>query len=352
MQLSAVRSDSYILRFGLLVLSVGILISLCAAPAWSQASSNASISGLVINAQGRPVAGAEVKLLNPETGGAVTTKTSSAGLFSFPSVQATTYVVTITRQGFSTFRIPAQPAEVGSTVRIDATLQPGAATTFIDAQAAAVQSGSTAGASYSASQMKSAALLGNEASSMAAIATSTTSTGAVAGAMSDQNRYLLDGGSNSDDMSGDNSYAVNFAGVGGTQTGGMPVRRGADLDGERGTGSPLHGRLVLGCQQRPWRNHPDGHQTRHQPIARRGVRLLLRLQHWRGQQVGEQSYPLKILRHTLHSDGNYPPQPFRRRFGRHAAAQHAGGQDVLLHQLRRQPASRTGPTMVRRPPRC
>ena len=47
--------------------------------------------------------------------------------------------------------------------------------------------------------------------------------GQTAGAFSDQNVFMLDGGNNSDDMSGNaTSYTTNFTGTGGTQTGGSP----------------------------------------------------------------------------------------------------------------------------------
>ncbi len=45
--------------------------------------------------------------------------------------------------------------------------------------------------------------------------------GYTAGAVQDQNTYTLDGGQNTDDMSGNStSYTTNFTGLGGTQTGG------------------------------------------------------------------------------------------------------------------------------------
>ena len=47
--------------------------------------------------------------------------------------------------------------------------------------------------------------------------------GNVAGAVSDQNTYMLDGGNISDDMAGNTTgYNTNFTGFGGTQTSGVP----------------------------------------------------------------------------------------------------------------------------------
>src|SRR2546421_11498713 len=49
-----------------------------------------------------------------------------------------------------------------------------------------------------------------------------TPQGNVAGAVSDQNSFSVDGGQNSDDMSGDQvGYTVNFTGSGGAQTNGI-----------------------------------------------------------------------------------------------------------------------------------
>ena len=108
--------------------------------------------------------------------------------------------------------------------------------------------------------------------------------GQTAGAFSDQNVFMLDGGNNSDDMSGNaTSYTTNFTGTGGTQTGGSPSGilptpvesieefKVVHLQPDRG---------FLRLDRRP---DSDGHQARHQQLSRLGLRLLLRHQRGRRQ---------------------------------------------------------------------
>jgi len=65
--------------------------------------------------------------------------------------------------------------------------------------------------------------MGRDAATLAVLQPGVTPSGMTAGAYSDQNVFMLDGGNNSDDMVGNNtSYVTNFTGTGGVQTGGSP----------------------------------------------------------------------------------------------------------------------------------
>jgi hypothetical protein len=64
--------------------------------------------------------------------------------------------------------------------------------------------------------------LGRDATTLMALQPGVTPAGQVAGAVGDQNSFTVDGGQNSDDMSGDQvGYTLNFTGTGGAQTNGM-----------------------------------------------------------------------------------------------------------------------------------
>ena len=52
----------------LMVLSLAILTGFCSTVAWSQATSTATVTGLVTDEQNAAVAGAEVRLLESATG--------------------------------------------------------------------------------------------------------------------------------------------------------------------------------------------------------------------------------------------------------------------------------------------
>ena len=80
-------------------LSVFILFLCAASVAFAQAG-RGSISGLVSDPSGAIVSGAKVTLLNPATGVAQHTVTSSAGLYTFISLNPGVYQVTASQTGF------------------------------------------------------------------------------------------------------------------------------------------------------------------------------------------------------------------------------------------------------------
>ena len=126
--------------------------------------------------------------------------------------------------------------------------------------------------------------MGRDVSTLAVLQPGTTPGGMTAGAFSDQNVFMLDGGNNSDDMAGNNtSYVTNFTGTGGTQTNGSPsgiVPTPVESIEEFRVGSFNQTADFSGSIGAP---DPDGDQARHQRISRFGVRLLLRHQRGRGQ---------------------------------------------------------------------
>src|SRR5271170_2532403 len=80
-------------------LTVGILL-LCAASVALAQAGRGSVSGLVTDPAGALVAGAKVVLLNHATGVSQRTVTSSAGLYTFISLNPGVYQVTASQKGF------------------------------------------------------------------------------------------------------------------------------------------------------------------------------------------------------------------------------------------------------------
>src|SRR5579872_6504676 len=114
----------------------GILLALSAAPAWSQATSSASVAGIVTDEQNAAIPGAEVRVTDTGTGIAQTTLTNDAGRYVFVNVTPGTYTITVSKQGFTTFKIGAQKVDVGTTITVNATLQIGATSTTVEVTAA------------------------------------------------------------------------------------------------------------------------------------------------------------------------------------------------------------------------
>jgi hypothetical protein len=204
-----------------------MLLILNTAPAWSQATSTATITGLVSDEQNAAVVGAEVRILDMATGTAQTTLTNESGRYVIVNVTPGTYVVTVSKTGFTVFKIGSQKVDVATSLNINAQLKVGSTSTTVEVTASAAAELQTTNATVG-NTLTSAALMalpnmGRDVSTLAVLQPGTTPGGMTAGSFSDQNVFMLDGGNNSDDMAGNNtSYVTNFTGTGGTQTNGSP----------------------------------------------------------------------------------------------------------------------------------
>src|SRR5580765_2121253 len=96
------RSVSVMNRMRWIILLALVLV---AAPAFGQGSTTTSLTGSVVDKDGGVVPGATVVAKNNATGESLTTTTNSSGVYSFPTLTAGTYTVTITLQGFKTVQV-------------------------------------------------------------------------------------------------------------------------------------------------------------------------------------------------------------------------------------------------------
>lgn len=114
-------------------LIIWVIAARAAAPLCLAQSAFATLSGTVVDESGALVPGAEVKILNPQTGLPRLTKSNEAGVYSFPALPPATYIVTATRDGFASseirdvvlnvndqrsLRITLKVGQVGATVNI------------------------------------------------------------------------------------------------------------------------------------------------------------------------------------------------------------------------------------------
>src|SRR5882724_6528153 len=126
------RNGVRTVRAGLWFFALALLLAFCTVAGWSQATSTATISGLVTDEQNAAVVGAEVRLLEMATGSAQTTMTNETGRYVIVNVSPGTYVVTISKQGFTVFKINAQKVDVGTSMTINAPLKVGSTTTTVE----------------------------------------------------------------------------------------------------------------------------------------------------------------------------------------------------------------------------
>jgi len=124
------------------------ILFVCAVSAALAQAGRGSISGLVTDPGGALVAGARVVLRNPATGLTQQTATSSAGLYTFISLNPGVYQVTAGQTGFKSAVLEKITVNVDQVTEVNITLQIGAATetvTVTEGMALVEPSNSTVG---------------------------------------------------------------------------------------------------------------------------------------------------------------------------------------------------------------
>ena len=207
---------------------LGLLLCL-AIPAGvlAQGSNSGTVVGVVTDQSGGVVVGATVTLTDTSTNSSRTTTTNDAGRYVFVNVSPSTYNISVTKEGFSVAKISNQYVKIGQQTTINVTLQVGAASQTVEVTAVAGSElqtmNATVGTTISGAQLLSLPNIGRDASTLATLQPAVAPGGQVAGAVSDQNTFQLDGGNNSNDMDGTmNIYTPSYA-SNGAPTGVMPT---------------------------------------------------------------------------------------------------------------------------------
>jgi len=182
-----------------------------------------TITGRVVDQTAAVVAGAEVKVTDVSTGEFQKASTNESGNYFFNTIQPGVYNVSIEKSGFRKAEFQKQTVEIGVQLTLNVSLELGASTQTVTVEASAgaeLQTlNSTVGTTISGPSMVLLPNLGRDASSLAVFQPGVAPGGFVAGAMSDENTFQLDGGNNSSDMDGNMtvytpSYASNGAPTG------------------------------------------------------------------------------------------------------------------------------------------
>src|SRR5437667_1873681 len=208
-----------------LAVCVGVLLTLSSTPAFAQGETG-SVTGVVTDAQGATVAGAEVTTSDVATKSPRTTTTNDSGRYHFASVPVGTYDITITKSGFKVHKAAAQKVSIATQLTLDVALEVGALseTVVVTSQAGSElqTANATIGNTINLKDLELLPNLGRDASSLMALQPGVTARGDVAGSFMDQNTFTIDGGNNTDDMAGNTiGYIQNFTGIAGSQTNGM-----------------------------------------------------------------------------------------------------------------------------------
>lgn len=215
------------------------LSAIIALPLWAQQVTGGTIAGTVTDNSGAAVAGATVIVTDLATNTPRTTTTNSQGHYIFTNVPPSTYSMQVTKQGFNAAAVPNLTVQVGSSLTQNVTLKVGAVNTTVTVSESAggqLQTmNSTIGNTVSGTALNSLPSLGRDASTFVTLQPGVAPSGDVAGAVVDQSTFILDGGNNTDDMSGSNTvYTPSF---GSDPTGGVAAG-GGQLGGGNSGGVP------------------------------------------------------------------------------------------------------------------
>jgi hypothetical protein len=189
-----------------------------------QAASTGTVAGAVIDPTGAAVAGAAVTLIDPATNDSRKTTTNDAGRYLFANVPPATYNVTINKTGFRVTRFSNQVVTVGSALTLNATMELGSVSQTVEVTSTGAElqtENATMGSTVSGDMMLNMPNLNRDATSLLTFQPATAPSvgggdiygGQVAGSLSDQNTYMLDGGNMTSDLEGDNNYTAGGMGA-------------------------------------------------------------------------------------------------------------------------------------------
>ena len=195
---------------------------------YGQVAGTGTIIGSVADQSGAVIVGAEVRLTDKSTGSYQVQPTNQVGRFTFSDVKPGTYDVEVTMKGFRKLLVAAQEVIVGGQLTLNLTLEVGASTQTVEVTStpgAELQTlNSTMGTSLAGSAILNLPTMDRDVSSLVYYQPTAAPAyhgdpggnetgGQIAGAMSDENSFVLDGGSNTSVLEGDNGYASSYGGT-------------------------------------------------------------------------------------------------------------------------------------------
>jgi len=182
------------------------------------------------------VAGDKITLVDKSTNDTRTTLTNAEGHFVFANVNPGVYNIKYTKSGFSETVVAGATVQIGTTLTENMQMKLGPLSqtiTVTESAGAELQTmNSTVGQTISGVALDSMPSIGHDVVTFATMQPGVTPGGSVAGTVSDQSSFTLDGGNNTNDMDGGGqSYTPSF---GGDPTGGLIA--GTGLHGGNTTG--------------------------------------------------------------------------------------------------------------------
>lgn len=203
-------------QFLRLFMCVFILSFACVA-LHAQTSTSGQLNGRVTDPSGAAIPGAHVVLMEPSTNSRLTATSDSTGHYTFAVVSPGQYILTVDKPGFQTGTVTGITVRVMKTNTVNVQLKIGAVAQSVTVAASSGVELQTTNAAVgnvlSTSSLENLPQISRDATSLmflqpaVAPATNSTNTGGeIAGALSEQVSYSLDGGDATSDLEGTNSY--------------------------------------------------------------------------------------------------------------------------------------------------
>ena len=212
----------------LYICSIAFLFALFPSATFSQTASTATVAGTVTDQKGAAVPNATVELLDTATNASRTQTTNDTGYYIFVSVPPGTYKVTIKKEGFRASSVGPLNAQVGKALTVDAQLEIGTMSQVVEVTVGAGVELQTADSSVGnvldRKTLDTMPTLARDATSILLLqplanpgfnavgspvpgGEGDNTGGQIAGARSDQNTFLLDGGDVTDSTAGGGQYS-------------------------------------------------------------------------------------------------------------------------------------------------
>lgn len=186
---------------------VTILISLSFITSLAQTAGTSGVRGTVSDQNGAAVAGATVKLANPDTGYERTTTTGDDGAYSFASVPPGIYQLEVEASNFKKLVNSNVQARVESPVEVNLSLEPGNVSAVVEVTSNTIESvintqDASLGNNFIAQQITNLPIESRNVGHLLSLQPGVTPDGAVAGGRQDQANFTLDGVDVNDQQTG------------------------------------------------------------------------------------------------------------------------------------------------------
>jgi len=225
-------------RVALLLAALFCLLAVTPSAMFAQSASTGSVAGTVTDPQGAAVAAAAVTITDKATSISRTSATNENGHYIFVDVNPGTYNISVNKTGFRVSKIVDQVVQVGLSLTLNVTMEIGSVAETVEVTAtsgAELQTlNATVGNTIGGETLQQLPTIQRDAATFVTLQPGVSPDGSVAGAVTDQSTFMLDGGQNSNDMDGSMAvYTPSFAGdptggivsnsISGSPTGVMPT---------------------------------------------------------------------------------------------------------------------------------